>query len=123
MRYKFEDLEVWQLSLELNDMVYEVSSGLPDIEKFNLMTQINRAVTSISLNIAEGSTSQTDKEQTRFIGYAIRSLIEVIGCIRLMERRGYIMESELKENLESKCNILFGKLQAFKRSLMRNGDR
>ena len=121
MRYKFEDLEVWQLSLELNDMVYEVSSGLPDIEKFNLMTQINRAVTSVSLNIAEGSTSQTDKEQTRFIGYAIRSLIEVIGCTRLMERRGYIIEGELKQKLENKCKVLFGKLQAFKRSLMRNG--
>ena len=121
MRYKFEDLEVWQLSLELNDMVYEASSGLPDIEKFNLVTQINRAVTSISLNVAEGSTSQSDKEQTRFIGYAMRSLIEVIGCIRLMERRGYIIEGELKEDFESKCNILFGKLQAFKRSLIRNG--
>jgi hypothetical protein len=33
MNYKFEDLEVWQLSLELNDMIYQVSSLLPETEK------------------------------------------------------------------------------------------
>jgi len=117
MRYKFEDLEVWQLSLELSDNMYELSAQLPDIEKFNLVTQINRAVTSISLNIAEGSTSQSDTEQKRFIGYAIRSLVEVIACLKLMDRRNYLKSEDLKLKAEKNCNVLFNKLQAFKNAL------
>ena len=117
MKYKFERLDVWNLSLELNDKIYLISSQLPEMEKFNLSTQINRAITSISLNIAEGSTSQSDSEQKRFLGYAIRSLIEVVACMRLIERRNYKVPEELKLDTEKKCSILFNKLQSFRRAL------
>lgn len=117
MKYKFEKLDVWDLSLNLGDHIYEVSEFLPESEKYNLKSQVIRAVTSISLNIAEGSTSQSDKEQSRFMGYAIRSLIEVIGCLRIMERRNYIDESTLKSNTEEVAYKLFIKLQAFKKAI------
>jgi four helix bundle protein len=117
MNYKFEDLEVWQLSLELNDMIYQVSSLLPETEKFNLITQINRAVTSVSLNIAEGSTSQTDSEQNRFLSYSLRSLIEVIACLRLIERRKYLTDKNLCIETEKTIQQLFIKLQAFRKAL------
>ena len=118
MKYKFEDLEVWKLSLELGDFIYEISQMLPEVEKFNLKSQIIRAITSVSLNIAEGSTTQTDGEQARFIGYAIRSLIEVIACLRLMERRKYLQICELKSDTEKYCYRLFIKLQAFRNALI-----
>lgn len=117
MKYKFEDLEVWQLSLELNDFIYEITEYLPDSEKFNLKSQLIRAVTSVSLNTAEGSTSQTNLQQAKFIGYAIRSLIEVIACLRLMERRHYLKASKLKDSTEVLCYKLFIKLQAFRNAL------
>jgi four helix bundle protein len=69
------------------------------------------------LNIAEGSTSQTDAEQGRFINYAIRSLIEVSACLRIMERRGYLIESALKSNTENVAHQLFIKLQAFSKCI------
>jgi four helix bundle protein len=117
MKYKFEELEVWQLSLELNDKIYQLSSRLPETEKFNLRTQINRAITSVSLNIAEGSTSQTDSEQNRFLTYSLRSLIEVIACLRIIERRDYIdMDGEMN-NAEKIIQKLFMKLQAFRKAL------
>lgn len=117
MKYKFEELDVWQLSLELNDKIYQLSSILPETEKFNLRTQINRAVTSVSLNIAEGSTSQTDSEQNRFLTYSLRSLIEVIACLRIIQRREYIeMDGEMN-NAEKIIQILFMKLQAFRKAL------
>jgi four helix bundle protein len=62
MAYKFEQLEVWQLSLEYIDLIYQLSEKLPRSEEYNLKSQIIRAATSISLNIAEGSTGQTDAE-------------------------------------------------------------
>jgi four helix bundle protein len=62
---------------------------MPKTEQFNLSSQIRRAVTSISLNIAEGSTGQSDPEQVRFIRYAHQSLMEVVACLILMKERLY----------------------------------
>jgi four helix bundle protein len=72
MGFKFEQLEVWQLALEYLDLDYQIAGQLPRSEEYNLKSQIVRAATSIALNIAEGSTSQTDAEQGRFLGIAIR---------------------------------------------------
>ena len=117
MRYKFEDLDVWNIALDLSDLIFDLANELPDEERYNLISQINRAATSIALNIAEGSTSQSDGEQSRFLGYAIRSLIEVIGCLRIIERRNYVQNVDLTDNAEDLCDQLFIKLQAFKKSL------
>lgn len=117
IEYKFEKLHVWQMSLELSDYIYKIAESLPEIEKFNLKSQSIRAVTSISLNIAEGSTTQTDLEQRRFLGYSIRSLIEVIACLRIMERREYLNDKKLKTNIEEVCHKLFIKLLAFRNAL------
>ncbi len=73
MPFKFENLEVWQLGLEYVDLMYELAEKLPRSEDFNLKSQLVRAATSITLNIAEGSTGQSDPEQNRFLGLAIQS--------------------------------------------------
>jgi len=69
--YKFEKFEVWQLALDYIDLIYDLVKELPRSEEFNLKSQITRAATSVALNIAEGSTGQTDPEQARFLGMAI----------------------------------------------------
>jgi four helix bundle protein len=56
MPFKFEQLEVWSLALDYIDLMYEIAGCLPRSEEFNLKSQITRAATSVSLNIAEGST-------------------------------------------------------------------
>lgn len=56
MSFKFEQLEVWELTLEYIDTIYEIAEQLPRSEEYNLKSQIKRAVTSVALNIAEGST-------------------------------------------------------------------
>jgi four helix bundle protein len=117
MKYKFEDLDVWKLSVQLNDKIYQIIDYLPDNEKFNLASQLRRAATSVSLNIAEGSTSTSNAEQSRFLTYSFRSLIEVIACLRLIELRNYVRSVDLIMSLESSIDSLFIKLQAFKRAL------
>jgi four helix bundle protein len=87
MSFKFEQLDVWNMLLDYSDSIYELADKLPESERFNLKLQIIRAATSISLNIAEGSTGQSDPEQSRFLGMAIRSLIETVACQRLITRR------------------------------------
>jgi hypothetical protein len=66
MPFKFEKLEVWQLALDYSDLIYDIADQLPHSEAYNLRSQITRAATSVALNIAEGSTGQTDAEQARF---------------------------------------------------------
>jgi four helix bundle protein len=65
--YKFQKLEVYRLALEYADIIFEIAKRLPGPERFNLHGQIEAAVTSVVLNIAEGSTGQTDPEQQRFL--------------------------------------------------------
>jgi len=47
MPYKFEQLEVWQLSMEYTDLIYPLAEQLPRSEEYNLKSQIIRAATSI----------------------------------------------------------------------------
>lgn len=114
--YKFQRLEVYQLALEYIDSVYHLSKQLPESERFNLRSQVERAATSVVLNIAEGSTSQSDAEQGRFLGMALRSLLETVSCWDLVERRGYVSANELT-GVREQGHSLFVKLQAFRKRL------
>lgn len=115
--YKFEKLDVWKLSLEYLDLIYMLLEELPKDEVYNLKSQFRRAATSVALNIAEGSTGQTDAEQARFLGHATRSLIESVACLRIGERLGYFKDESLVRNIDRKGELLAKKLQAMRNSI------
>ena len=116
--YKFEKLQVWEISLELSDIIYAIIKLLPKEEDFNLKGQLRRAVTSITLNIAEGSTSSTDKEQRSFLRIAFHSTIEIIACLKLIERRKYLpSENPIFLQALETTNHEFAKLSAFIKKL------
>lgn len=117
MPYKFEQLDVWKFSLEYIDSIYALAEKLPKSEEYNLKSQIIRAATSISLNIAEGSTGQSDAEQARFLGMAIRSLIETVACHHIIQRRNYVQDENLLKKVYEDSQFLARKLQAFRKSL------
>ncbi len=62
---------------------------------FVLTSQMKRAADSISLNISDGSTGQSNAEQCRFLGYAQRSALEVVNCLYLAQRRGFLQKAIL----------------------------
>lgn len=121
MPYKFERLEVWELALQYLDLVYAIARELPPREEHNLAAQMWRSATSICLNIAEGSTSQTNAEQARFLGMAIRSLVETVACQHLVSRHQYLRDLSRLREAYRLSEILFAKLQAFRRSLQTDG--
>ena len=94
MHFKFEKLVIWQKAMDFGEDVFLTSSKFPKDEIYNLISQIRRAVDSIALNIAEGSIGQSNPEFKRFIGYAMRSLAEVVTCLHKAKRRNYILEEE-----------------------------
>jgi four helix bundle protein len=116
MRYKFQSLEIYQLSLQYIDSIYTITDRLPAAENANLKSQMRRAATSIALNIAEGSTSQTDAEQSRFLGMALRSLVETVACQDIIEHREYLNRNDL-EPVRELGSKLFAKIQSMRRFL------
>ena len=71
----------------------------------------------MALNIAEGSTGQTDAEQARFLGLALRSLIETVACQHLISRRGYLDDTEPLRKAYRESETLARKLQAMRRAI------
>jgi four helix bundle protein len=114
--YKFQNLEIYKLALQYVDLNYGLTEKLPRSEDFNLKSQTTRAATSVVLNIAEGSTGQTDAEQSRFLGMALRSLIETVACQDLMLRRNYVQDADVLEVRELGTK-LFAKIQSMRRAL------
>jgi four helix bundle protein len=92
MGLKFEKLEVWQRALDFTVAVHELTLSFPKAELFILTSQIKRAADSIALNIAEGSTGQTNAEFSKFLGYAVRSGIEVVACLHIAKKRQLVNE-------------------------------
>ncbi len=114
--YKFQSLYVYQLALDYIDQIYEIVVKLPVGERFNLSSQITRAATSIALNIAEGSTGQSDKEQIRFLSLALRSFLELVACLDLIERRRYLSSKDIDISRKIGRN-LFYKITKFQKVL------
>ena len=120
MPFKFEKLEVYQIALAYIDLIYDLSAQFPKSEEYNLKSQIIRAATSVALNIAEGSTGQSDAEQNRFLGMAVRSVLETVACLHIVRRRKFIADVSFLDMAEESARILSAKLHAFRNSLKSN---
>jgi len=96
MPFRFEDLQVWQKALELNDQVNIAAKNFPKDELYALVNQMKRAADSVVLNIAEGSTEQTKAVFKVFLNYSLRSAIEVVSCLFIAKRRNYLSEEQFK---------------------------
>ena len=118
MPFKFEQLEVWRLALEYIDLVDRIAAQLPRSEEYNLKSQITRAATSVALNIAEGSTGQTDAEQARFLGLAIRSVLETVACQHIISRRKLIPDKTPLRTAYQHAEILVAKLHSMRKTLV-----
>ena len=78
-RYPFEKLEVWEQAKDLVKNVYFCTKKFLAEEKYGLVSQLNRAVLSVSSNIAEGSSRKSRKDQGHFYHMAYSSLMEVLS--------------------------------------------
>jgi four helix bundle protein len=116
MKFKFENLIIWQKAMDYGENIYQLSSQFPKEEIYNLTSQIRRAVDSIALNISEGSIGQSSLEQKRFIGMATRSLAEVVTCLHKASRRKYISEAEFNEHYDFAYNLM-NMMVAFKKKI------
>src|SRR4030066_979261 len=116
MKFKFEKLIIWQKAMDYGESIFHLSFKFPKDEVYNLSSQIRRAVDSIALNISEGSIGQSNPEFKKFIGFAIRSLAEVVTCLHKASRRNYISEEEFREHYDYAYNLM-NMMVAFKKKI------
>lgn len=99
---KFQDLVVWQRAMDLVADIYKATSGLPDSEKFGLVSQLQRSAVSIPSNIAEGAGRGTTREFLYFLSVARGSLFELETQLLIGERLGLLTRTdEIIDNIEA----------------------
>jgi len=110
--HNYKELILWQKSITLVSDVYKATATFPDRERFNLISQINRAAVSIPSNIAEGAGRNSDKEFVHFLAIAHASTYEVETQLIISKNLGYLSEEDLEGLLEKleelqKINYIF----------------
>jgi len=114
--FKFEKLIIWQKAMVFGEDIDVLTKKFTANELYNLSSQIRRAADSIALNISEGSIGQSTPEFKKFMGYAIRSLAEVVTCLHKASKRKYISEIEFNQFYENAFNLM-NIMVAFKKKI------
>lgn len=73
----FRELKVWQKAHRLTLAVYRITSGFPREELYGLTSQLRRASSSISANLAEGCGRKGVAEFARYCSIAMGSASEL----------------------------------------------
>ncbi|MDN3595844.1 four helix bundle protein [Zunongwangia endophytica] len=90
----YRKYKVWQKSHQLVLEMYSLTRNFPESEKFNLVSQINRASVSIPTNIAEGCGRETQKELIRFLYISSGSAHELEYLLLLSKDLKYINQEK-----------------------------
>lgn len=114
----FEDLEAWQEAQNLAVQVYKITQNFPQDERYALTSQIRRAASSVSANIAEGFGRTGLNDKLHFYTMAYGSLLETKNFAYLSQRLQYIDHLSLEQLLRQtlSCQKL---INALKRSLQK----
>ncbi|BBO32681.1 four helix bundle protein [Lacipirellula parvula] len=96
MASSHEDLEVWQLGIDLVDAVYDVCLSMPAAERFGLISQMQRASVSVPANIAEGCGRGSTKDLLRHLAISQGSLAELRTLLLIVQRRNFVAAEELE---------------------------
>ena len=86
----FTDLETWKEGHKLVLIIYKIAKSFPDEERFSLTNQLQRAMVSVTSNIAEGFSRNGKKEKVQFYYMALGSLTEVQNQLLIAKDLSYI---------------------------------
>ena len=90
---KLEDLEIYELSMQLGDNIWNIVVKWDYFEKNGLGRQLTNAADSISANISEGYGRLSAKDNRRFCLVARGSLYETSTWLIKAKRRQLLDEA------------------------------
>src|SRR5687768_1955787 len=94
----FRDLTVWQVSMDIADVCFDIVEAIPYPYKFTFANQLIPAGISIPSNIAEGSRRPT-KAYLNHVSYSLGSHGEVDTLFELIRRRNLAPEPLLSKGV------------------------
>jgi four helix bundle protein len=116
IKFRFKGFKIYQNAKEFCRFCRLLVQEQIKNKDRDLASQIERALHSIVLNIAEGSADQSDTEFSRFLGISIRSVYETVAGFDLALLYGMISAGQ-NEEIESRAHALVKQLAAFRNSL------
>lgn len=108
-KFRFQDLEIWKLAIEIADELFDIADELEKKHLFRFAEQLRGAGMSMSNNIAEGSGSEWKKEFKNFLNIARRSAFENANILIILNRRKLLTEDiveRLLDKLDKECRMI-----------------
>jgi len=90
----FRDLRIWREAHALAVEIYLVTEHFPTSERYGLSSQMRRAASSISANIAEGMGKATRKDFLNYLYVSRGSTQEIINFCLLTSDLGYLSKEK-----------------------------
>jgi four helix bundle protein len=115
----YSDLLVWKRAMDLIVEIYRLCQRIPAVERYGLISQMQRAAVSIPSNIAEGQARKSNGAFQNHLSIAAGSLAELETQLILTHRLGFCPE-ESCQDLLSKTDEIGRMLTGLKNSLTTN---
>lgn len=108
----FTNMSVWKKSIELLMKIYEITKSFPPEERFGLISDMRRAVNSISHNFAEGYGRYEPRDKTRFYKISRGSGYEPMSQSFASFKLGYIREKNVLDEIITDTTEIVNELTA-----------
>ena len=93
----FKQLLIWQKGFQIAVKSFQLTAIFPKEERFGLSNQITRAAVSLSSNIAEESSRNSEKDDHRFLEISLGSCFELETQLLIAESVKFGDESLRKD--------------------------
>ena len=116
----YKNLIVWQKAIEFVTVIYKTTKLFPSDEKFNLITQINRAVIPVPVNIAEEYGRESSKNYLQFLRISRGSILELETLLLISKNLNYLPIEDyekLTENLNEISKLLQGLIKSIQNKI------
>jgi len=101
MANNYKNLEVWKVSMQLAESVYDTTKLFPKEELYGITSQIRRSVVSIPSNIAAGSLSELETQLLLCVKFKYMNNVDMQKLDELINRIG-MMLTKLRLSLDDK---------------------
>ena len=112
-KFGHETLNVYQESIRFITWITELLETIP--KTLSVHNQLDRASTSISLNIAEGNEKYTSADRCRYFDSARGSALECAACLDVLVAKKKVGEDRVrrgKDQLYQIVSMLIGLIRA-----------